>query len=72
MKHVTIIGTQGVPANYGGFESLVENLIGEHKSEDVKYTVFCSARDTARVATESERESAEVASMAAELSFLPS
>lgn len=45
MKHVTIIGTQGVPANYGGFESLVENLIGEHKSEDVKYTVFCSARD---------------------------
>lgn len=45
MKHITIIGTQGVPANYGGFESLVENLIGEHKSEDVKYTVFCSARD---------------------------
>lgn len=34
-----------MPANYGGFESLVENLIGEHKSEDVKYTVFCSARD---------------------------
>lgn len=45
MKHITIIGTQGVPANYGGFESLVENLIGEHKSQDVKYTVFCSGKD---------------------------
>ena len=24
---VAIVGTQGVPANYGGFESLVENII---------------------------------------------
>ena len=29
MKQVAIIGTQGVPARYGGFESLVENIIGE-------------------------------------------
>ena len=28
MKRVSIIGTVGVPANYGGFESLVENIIG--------------------------------------------
>ena len=45
MRKVTIIGTQGVPANYGGFESLVENIIGEYKSSDVKYTVFCSSKD---------------------------
>lgn len=45
MKNISIIGTQGVPANYGGFESLVENLIGENKAEDVKYTVFCSSKD---------------------------
>lgn len=45
MKHISIIGTQGVPANYGGFESLVENIIGENKSDDIRYTVFCSARD---------------------------
>lgn len=45
MKKVTIVGIQGVPAQYGGFESLTENLIGEHKSDDVKYTVFCSAKD---------------------------
>ena len=42
---ISIIGTQGVPANYGGFESLVENIIGENKSSDVKYTVFCSSKD---------------------------
>ena len=45
MKHISIIGTQGVPANYGGFESLVENIIGENKSDDIRYTVFCSGKD---------------------------
>ena len=45
IKRVAIIGTQGVPANYGGFESLVENLIGDHKSEEIQYTVFCSSKD---------------------------
>lgn len=42
---VVIIGTQGVPARYGGFESLVENLIGSNHSPDIDYTVFCSAKD---------------------------
>lgn len=42
---VAIIGTQGVPANYGGFESLVENLIGENCPHDVQYTIFCSSKD---------------------------
>ena len=45
MKKVAIIGIQGVPAKYGGFESLVENIIGENCADDVKYTVFCSATD---------------------------
>jgi len=45
MKKVAIISIQGVPAQYGGFESLVENLIGEHKSKDIHYTVFCSSKD---------------------------
>jgi len=42
---IAIIGTQGVPANYGGFESLVENLIGENCPENIQYTVFCSSKD---------------------------
>lgn len=45
MKKVAIIGTQGVPANYGGFETLVENIIGENCSNGIEYTVFCSSKD---------------------------
>lgn len=45
MTKVAIIGTQGVPANYGGFESLVENLIGDNCPKDISYTVFCSSAD---------------------------
>lgn len=44
-KRVAIIGSQGVPAAYGGFETLVENIIGENCSGDVEYTVYCSAPD---------------------------
>lgn len=45
MKRVAIIGTQGIPANYGGFETLVENIIGDNCSGDIQYTVFCSSKD---------------------------
>lgn len=43
-KRVAIIGIRGVPANYGGFETLVENMIGSNASDDIEYTIFCSAR----------------------------
>ena len=36
---IAIIGTVGVPASYGGFETLVENLIEDSTS---RYTVYCS------------------------------
>ncbi len=42
-KKVYIIGTVGVPACYGGFESLVDNLL-DYTPENVEYTVFCSAK----------------------------
>lgn len=45
MKKVAIVGSQGVPAMYGGFETLVENIIGENCSKDIQYTVFCSSKD---------------------------
>ena len=45
MKKVAIVGTQGVPARYGGFETLVENIIGDNCSKDIEYTVFCSSKD---------------------------
>ena len=45
MKRVAIVGIQGVPAKYGGFETLVENIIGDNCSPEVCYTVFCSGKD---------------------------
>ena len=42
-KRIYIIGTVGVPACYGGFESLVDNLL-DYTPADVEYTVFCSAK----------------------------
>lgn len=40
---VSVIGTAGVPACYGGFESLVDNLL-DWTPPDVVYTVFCPAK----------------------------
>lgn len=51
-KRVSIIGTQGVPASYGGFETLVENMIGENASKEIEYTVFCSSKDISPELTE--------------------
>lgn len=45
MKKIAIIGIQGVPAQYGGFESMVENMLGKNSSSDIQYTVFCSSKD---------------------------
>lgn len=42
---VAILGTQGVPAKYGGFESLVDNLLDHNCQDDIHYTVFCSSKD---------------------------
>jgi len=41
-KTVAVIGTAGIPAKYGGFETLVEYLV-EHLSEDVNFIVYCSS-----------------------------
>ena len=41
MKKVAIIGTAGVPARYGGFETLVHQLVGQLNKE-FKLYVYCS------------------------------
>lgn len=41
---VAIIGTVGVPANYGGFETLVEQLVRHNHSENLQYAVYCSKK----------------------------
>lgn len=45
MKKIAIIGTQGIPAKYGGFETLVENIVDKKCSSDIEYTVFCSKKN---------------------------
>jgi glycosyltransferase involved in cell wall biosynthesis len=41
---LAIIGTRGIPNNYGGFETLAEYL-AFYLSRDIDVTVFCSSRD---------------------------
>lgn len=42
MNNIAVIGTVGIPACYGGFESLVQNLV-DYQSDNVKYHIFCSS-----------------------------
>ncbi len=42
MKKISIIGTNGIPAKYGGFETLVEHLVMNLASQ-YEITVFCSS-----------------------------
>lgn len=43
MDRVAIIGTAGVPANYGGFETLTEYLV-HFLGRDLDLTVYCSSK----------------------------
>ncbi len=45
MKHVFIIGSKGIPAKYGGFETFVEYLTKEQVNKNIKYHVSCLAND---------------------------
>lgn len=46
MKHVFIIGSKGIPAKYGGFETFVEKLTEGQKSKGIKYHVSCLAENS--------------------------
>ncbi|CEP94204.1 glycosyltransferase [[Clostridium] sordellii] len=45
MKHVFIIGSKGIPAKYGGFETFVEKLTEFKKNNNIKYHVSCLANN---------------------------
>ncbi len=46
IKKITIVGAVGVPANYGGFETLTENLVKYHNSFllSESLNVYCSSK----------------------------
>lgn len=41
MRHIFIVGSKGIPAKYGGFETFVDELVTRKQSSDIKYHVAC-------------------------------
>ncbi|MFK7758073.1 MAG: DUF1972 domain-containing protein [Flavobacteriales bacterium] len=62
-KKLAIIGTVGLPACYGGFETLAEHLV-EHTSDDYDITVYCSGKKYSKAERRSTYKGAR-------LKFLP-
>ena len=65
MQHVYIIGSKGIPARYGGYETFVEKLTAGQKSSEIKYHV-ASRRDNTELSQENdvfEYNSAEIYSV---------
>lgn len=46
MKEVFIIGSKGIPAKYGGFETFVEKLTEKQQNKEIKYHVSCMSNNT--------------------------
>ena len=44
-KNIFIVGSNGIPAKYGGFETFVENLTAKKIDKNIKYHVSCLAKD---------------------------
>lgn len=44
-KHIYIIGSKGIPAKYGGFETFVEELTAHQSNKNLKYHVACLSND---------------------------
>jgi glycosyltransferase involved in cell wall biosynthesis len=43
MLRVGVISTVGVPACYGGYETLVENLLTYQQNKQIQYQIYCSS-----------------------------
>ena len=47
MQHIFIIGSRGLPAQYGGFETFVDQLVSHQVSPEIQYHVACLSNDQA-------------------------
>jgi rhamnosyltransferase len=45
MTNVYIIGSKGIPSNYGGFETFVDKLTEKKQSGNIQYHVACMGKD---------------------------
>lgn len=41
MNNIFIMGSKGIPSNYGGFETFVDELVSRKRNPDIKYFVSC-------------------------------
>lgn len=48
MQHVFIIGSKGIPAQYGGYETFVDKLTANQSISDIKYHVACAVDDASQ------------------------
>ncbi|WP_449598727.1 DUF1972 domain-containing protein [Niallia sp. Marseille-Q9988] len=46
MYNVFVIGSKGIPAKYGGFETFVENLTSKRVNEDIRYHISCLSNES--------------------------
>lgn len=47
VQHIFIVGSKGIPGNYGGYETFVDKLTEYHQDNpNLKYHVACKAKDT--------------------------
>ncbi len=51
-QHVFIIGSKGIPAKYGGFETFVENLTAKKQDSKIKYHVACMTDEKCKIEKE--------------------
>lgn len=48
MQTVYIVGSKGIPAKYGGFETFVEKLTQFQQNKDIQYVVACMRENSAK------------------------
>ena len=41
MKDIFIVGSKGIPAQYGGYETFVDELVTRQVNKNIKYHVAC-------------------------------
>lgn len=46
MEHIFIVGSKGIPAKYGGFETFVEKLTENQKDKNIQYHVACTKENS--------------------------
>ena len=50
MQHIFIVGSKGIPGNYGGYETFVDKLTEYHQNEpNIRYHVACAVDDKKNV-----------------------